>query len=60
MDDFPHFDVEFIILKDYVIELREFILYNLRNKYKKLKHFDCTECDLTELPDFPDTVECQI
>ena len=50
-DDFPDFNVECIVLRRYVIEVRDFILYNLKNKYKNLKYFDCTKCDLTELPD---------
>ena len=55
MNEIPDYDVEIINLKDYNEKTRKIILYNLK-KYTKLKIFCCNNCNLTKLPDLPNTL----
>ena len=56
MNEIPDYDVEEITLKNYIVEIKKIILYNLK-KYTKLKVFDCNNCNLTKLPDLPKSLE---
>ena len=51
-DIIPVFNVEEIILRHYNNKIKEYILCNLKN-YSKLKKFDCSRCNLNELPNLP-------
>ena len=55
-DNIPSYDIEKIFLYDYNDKTRTIILSNLKN-YTKLKKFDCNYCDLTELPNLPNSLE---
>ena len=50
------YDVEQIKLNDYTIETRKIILTNFKN-YTKLKIFNCNYCNLTKLPDLPNSLQ---
>ena len=52
----PSYDVGKIILNNYNRETKEIILSNLK-KYTKLKKFICYYCNLTELPDLPNSLQ---
>ena len=55
MDNIPDYDIEEINLKEYNPEIRKIILSNLKN-YTKLITFKCNKCDLTDLPELPNTL----
>jgi Leucine-rich repeat (LRR) protein len=52
----PSYDVEKIELAHYTDKTKKIILSNLKN-YTKLKRFDCNWCNLTKLPDLPNSLE---
>ena len=51
----PPYDVYTIELLYYNKKTRKIILSNLKN-YRKLENFCCNGCDLTELPDLPNSL----
>ena len=51
----PNFNEEIILLKLYTKETRNEILLNLMN-YTKLIDFRCDNCDLTKLPNLPNSL----
>ena len=55
MNEIPSYDIEKINLYDYNEETRKIILSNLKN-YTKLIDFNCYSCNLTELPDLPNSL----
>ena len=55
IDIIPDYDITFVDLKDYNDEIKDNFLSNFKN-YTKLKTFYCNNCNLTELPDFPDSL----
>ena len=63
MDNFNYdnFNIETIRLKDFIndCEIFNHILNNLK-KYKNLKYFDCSDCNLIKLPELPDKLEILI
>jgi hypothetical protein len=63
MDNFNYdnFNMETIRLKDFIndCEISNHILNNLK-KYKNLKYFDCSDCNLIKLPELPHKLEILI
>ena len=55
MSIIPSYDIEEIILKKYNPETRNIILSNFKN-YTKLKKFNCSSCNLTKLPNLPNSL----